>query len=161
MAQATLSWPSANSPCLGRGPTPRGAALKSPPHHELRCAIGFVNGTSTHHRTTAPRFVSGCGKQGSVCNMARAGRRTDGRWFVVGEATEERFTPSDATHDPPAKAGGPEPKGFRRTFGDFGAEAKVTRAGARNILCAFERAFATFLTGEKLRAYQEKVRISQ
>ena len=23
--------------------------------------------------------------------------------------------------------------GFRRTFGDFGAEAKVTRAGARNI----------------------------
>ena len=32
----------------------------------------------------------------------------------------------------PTKAGSPKPKRFRRTFGDFGAEAKVTRAGARN-----------------------------
>ena len=100
LAQATLSWPSANSPCLGRGPTPRVAVLQLVPHHELLCVVVFVNGTYTHHRTTAPRFISGCGKQGLECNMARAGRRTDERWFLVGEALPKTASRSDATHEP-------------------------------------------------------------
>ena len=36
---------------------------------------------------TAPNFVGGFGGQISESDKARAGRRTDGRWFVVGENT--------------------------------------------------------------------------
>ena len=62
------------------------------------------------------------------------GRQAHLRKMVLGGSNSYRNIISightQASH--PAKAGGPEPKGFRRVFGYFLLEQKVPRIGMRN-----------------------------
>ena len=114
LAQATLSWPSANSPCLGREPTPRSAALQSLPHHELpsysaatinksvciavRGPIGEVAGDGSDF---VPHIPKGC--------------------FYADAQTSQRL-----------KMGIPKGLAPGAVFGDFLQKQKVTRSEAEH-----------------------------
>ena len=99
-----------------------------------------VYGATKKHRTMAANPVSG---RDCVPHSLPSRRPTGAVGALpdpgAGMTLPNCISPSDRPHDPPPKAGGSEPKGFRRLFGTFFFAEKGTRAGARNALQSGEK----------------------
>ena len=104
-------------------------------HLVVYCAVrtcGLRQRTAIHLCTPFGSTQSVAQTKALEIYKAWAGRRSYESSILVGETATETLSEFDPSGRATRQKRGVWPEGGQRRFGDFGAEAKVTRAGARN-----------------------------